>query len=70
MPTDNISQTLKESYAQANSADVYLETLEVFSDLSGEAPYDGPYVGMTDLYTNPEDFESGDPLPNTGVITI
>ena len=72
MPTDNISQTLKESYAQANSADVYLETLEVFSDFSGEVPYKGTQVGSFDeFYGLTVDFEDDteDYLIDTGILT-
>ena len=71
MPTDNISQALKESYAQADSADVYLETIEVFPDVATVAPFTGSQVGFLDLYANIDDFEgSGDPLLNTGTLTI
>jgi hypothetical protein len=37
MPSESISQALKESYAQANAADVYLETLAVSSRAPGSS---------------------------------
>ena len=44
MPSESISQALKESYAQANVADVYLETLAIKSRSPGQ-----PGSGATTL---------------------
>ena len=71
MPTDNISQALKESYAQANSADVYLETIEVFPDTADTIPFTGSAVGAFDWYHIAQTFESGTSfLSFTGTLTI
>lgn len=69
MPSD-ISQALKESYAQANSADVYLETLEVSSGSFGTSPYDGDDTGLLSRFFIDQDFEDpGDYLLDTGILT-